>query len=255
MTSPVERIEIDSSRVATPSPELNAPGKTGAVRAMFAEIAPSYDRLNHLLSVNFDRLWRRFTVKKLKGALSRPDALALDLCCGTADLTLELEKHSRVIGCDFCHPMLVIGNEKIRAKQVRRALLAEGDALRLPFADRSFDVVTIAFGLRNLEHVEGGLAEILRVLKPGGCAAALEFSRPVIPVFRQAFEFYFHYILPHVGSLVSGSGGAYRYLPASVRAFPDQKRLAGMMREVGYANVRYHNLTGGVAALHLGERM
>jgi demethylmenaquinone methyltransferase/2-methoxy-6-polyprenyl-1,4-benzoquinol methylase len=255
MTSPVERIEIDSSRVAPPSPELNAPGKTGAVRAMFAEIAPSYDRLNHLLSVNFDRLWRRFTVKKLKGALSRPDALALDLCCGTADLTIELENHSRVIGCDFCHPMLVIGNEKIRAKQVRRALLAEGDALRLPFADCSFDVVTIAFGLRNLEHVEGGLAEILRVLKPGGCAAALEFSRPVIPVFRQAFEFYFHNILPHLGSLVSGSDGAYRYLPASVRAFPDQKRLAGMMREVGYTNVRYHNLTGGVAALHLGERM
>src|SRR5262245_26542355 len=142
MTLPVERIEGDTSSVATPSPELNAAGKTRAVRAMFAEIAPSYDRLNHLLSINVDRLWRRFTVKKLKDALSRPDALALDLCCGTADLTLELEKHSRVIGCDFCHPMLVIGNEKIKARQVRRALLAEGDALRLPFADRSFDVVT-----------------------------------------------------------------------------------------------------------------
>jgi len=251
----VEQIETETSRVATPSPELNAPGKTGAVRAMFAEIAPSYDRLNHLLSINVDRLWRRFTVNKLKEALSRPDAIALDLCCGTADLTLELEKHARVVGCDFCHPMLVIGNKKIRTKQVRRALLTEGDALRLPFADRSFDVVTVAFGLRNLEHVEGGLAEILRVLKPGGCAAALEFSRPVIPVFRQAFEFYFHNVLPHIGSFVSGSGGAYRYLPASVRAFPDQKRLVEMMREIGYAKVRYHNLTGGVAALHLGERM
>jgi demethylmenaquinone methyltransferase/2-methoxy-6-polyprenyl-1,4-benzoquinol methylase len=255
MPLPIEQVESETSRVATPSPELNASGKTRAVRAMFAEIAPNYDRLNHLLSINIDRIWRRFTVKKLKDALSRPGALALDLCCGTADLTLELEKHARVIGCDFCHPMLVIGNEKIKTKRVRRALLAEGDALRLPFADCSFDVVTIAFGLRNLEHVEGGLAEILRVLKPGGCAAALEFSRPVIPVFRQAFEFYFHNVLPHVGSLVSGSDGAYRYLPASVRAFPDQKRLAGMMREVGYANVRYHNLTGGVAALHLGERM
>src|SRR5215470_3217067 len=187
MPLPVEQVEIETPRVAMPSPELNAPGKARAVRAMFAEIAPSYDRLNHLLSVNVDRLWRRFTVKKLKDALSRPDAIALDLCCGTADLTLELEKHARVIGCDFCHPMLVIGNDKIKTKQVRRALLAEGDALRLPFADHSFDVVTIAFGLRNLEHVEGGLAEI--------------------------------------------------------------------MREVGYANVRYHNLTGGVAALHLGERM
>jgi demethylmenaquinone methyltransferase / 2-methoxy-6-polyprenyl-1,4-benzoquinol methylase len=255
MPLPVEPIEVETSRVAMPSPELNASGKTRAVREMFAEIAPSYDRLNHLLSINVDRLWRRFTVKKLKDALSRPDALALDLCCGTADLALELEKYARVVGCDFCHPMLVIGNEKIKTRQVRRAFLAEGDARRLPFADRSFDVVTIAFGLRNLEDVEGGLAEIFRVLKPGGCAAALEFSRPVIPVFRQAFEFYFHNVLPHIGSLVSGSDCAYRYLPASVRAFPDQERLVEIMREVGYANVRYHNLTGGVAALHLGERM
>ncbi len=253
MTSPVKQIE--TSRAAAPSPELNAAGKGRAARAMFAEIAPSYDRLNHLLSINVDRLWRRHAVRKLREALSREGALALDLCCGTADLTLELEKHARVIGCDFCHPMLVIGNEKIRAKQARRAFLAEGDALRLPFADRSFDAATIAFGLRNLESVEGGLAEILRVLKPGGCVAALEFSRPVIPVFRQVFEFYFHNILPHIGSLVSGSSGAYSYLPASVRAFPDQKRLAEMMREVGYVNVRYHNLTGGVAALHIGERI
>src|SRR5215510_11682621 len=255
MPLPVESVEVETSRVATPNPTMNATGKTKAVRAMFAEIAPSYDRLNHLLSVNIDRLWRRFAVGKLKDALAPPGAVALDLCCGTADLTLELEKRARVIGCDFCHPMLVIGNEKIKSKQARRAFLTEGDALRLPFADCSFDVVTIAFGLRNLEHVEGGLAEIFRVLKPGGRAAALEFSRPVIPVFRQAFEFYFHNILPHVGSLVSGSDSAYRYLPASVRAFPDQKRLAGMMREIGYANVRYHNLTGGVAALHLGERV
>jgi demethylmenaquinone methyltransferase/2-methoxy-6-polyprenyl-1,4-benzoquinol methylase len=237
-----------------PDPGLNAAGKNRAVRAMFAEIAPSYDRLNHLLSINIDKLWRRFTVGKLKDALARPGAVALDLCCGTADLTLELEKHARVVGCDFCHPMLVLGNEKIAAKQTRRAALAEGDAMRLPFADANFDVVTIAFGLRNLEHVEGGLAEIFRVLKPGGRAAVLEFSRPVIPVFREMFEFYFYHILPRIGSLISGSDCAYHYLPASVRAFPDQKRLAEMMRGVGYANVRYHNLTGGVAALHLGER-
>jgi demethylmenaquinone methyltransferase/2-methoxy-6-polyprenyl-1,4-benzoquinol methylase len=238
-----------------PSPELNASGKNHAVRAMFAEIAPSYDKLNHLLSINVDKLWRRFTVGKLKDALARPGAIALDLCCGTGDLTLELEKHARVIGCDFCHSMLVIGNEKLIARQARRAALAEGDALRLPFADASFDVVTISFGLRNLERVEGGLAEILRVLKPGGRAAVLEFSRPVVPVLRQAFEFYFHNVLPRIGAWVSGSGGAYQYLPASVRAFPDQERLAEMMRKLGYANVRYHNLTGGIAALHVGERV
>jgi demethylmenaquinone methyltransferase/2-methoxy-6-polyprenyl-1,4-benzoquinol methylase len=237
-----------------PNAEFNAQGKHNAVRAMFAEIAPSYDRLNHLLSVNIDKVWRRFTVKKLKDVLDRPGATALDLCCGTADLTLELAPNARVIGCDFCHPMLVIGNEKIAAQQARSATLAEGDALHLPFADQSFDVVTVAFGLRNLESVDGGLAEIFRVLKPGGRAAVLEFSRPVIPVFRQLFEFYFHHILPRIGALVSGSKGAYTYLPKSVSNFPHQKQLVDMMHTVGFTNVRYHNLSGGIAALHLGER-
>lgn len=237
-----------------PSPALNA-GKRDAVRAMFAEIAPSYDRLNHLLSINIDNVWRRFTVKKLKDVLARPNAIALDLCCGTADLTLELEPYARVIGCDFCHPMLVIGNQKIAAQAAGKAKLAEGDALHLPFADASFDAVTVAFGLRNLENIEGGLAEIYRVLKPGGRAAILEFSRPIVPVFRQLFEFYFHNILPRIGALISGSKGAYTYLPKSVRNFPDQKRLAAMMHSVGYANVNYHNLSGGIAALHLGEKI
>jgi demethylmenaquinone methyltransferase/2-methoxy-6-polyprenyl-1,4-benzoquinol methylase len=237
-----------------PNAEMNSPGKDRAVRAMFAEIAPSYDRLNHLLSANIDKRWRRFTVSKLKDVLERPGAVALDLCCGTADLTLELARQARVIGCDFCHPMLVIGRDKLAASQSRQASLAEGDVLRLPFADRRFDAVTIAFGLRNLERVEGGLAEIFRVLKPGGRAAVLEFSRPVVPVFREAFEFYFHRILPRIGALVSGSSAAYSYLPASVRAFPDQTRLAEMMRAAGFANVQYYNLSGGIAALHLGDR-
>ncbi len=236
-----------------PDYRLNAEGKNKAVREMFAEIAPSYDRLNHLLSINIDKVWRRFTVRKLEDVLSHPGAIALDLCCGTADLTLELEKHARVIGCDFCHPMLVIGNEKIAGRQAARARLAEGDALQLPFADASFDAVTNAFGLRNLENVPGGLQEIYRVLKPGGQTAILEFSRPIIPGFRQAFEFYFHYILPRIGGLLSGSNCAYTYLPKSVKNFPDQKRLAEIMRQAGFTNVRYHNLSGGIAALHLGE--
>ena len=244
----------ETERLTMPDARFNAAGKRNAVRAMFAEIAPSYDRLNHLLSINIDKVWRRFTVKQLQDVLARPNALALDLCCGTGDLALELEKHARVIGCDFCHPMLVISNEKIAGQRAARAILTEGDALQLPFADASFDAVTNAFGLRNLENVPGGLREIFRVLKPGGRAAVLEFSRPILPGFRHAFEFYFHHILPRIGELLSGSSGAYTYLPKSVKNFPDQKRLAEMMREAGFVNVRYRNLSGGIAALHLGER-
>jgi demethylmenaquinone methyltransferase/2-methoxy-6-polyprenyl-1,4-benzoquinol methylase len=244
-----------SAETAMPDASFNAEGKNSAVRAMFAEIAPSYDRLNHLLSINIDKVWRRFTVKQLEDVLSHPEAVALDLCCGTADLTMELEKLARVIGCDFCHPMLVIGNDKISELKARRAHLAEGDALQLPFADASFNAVTIAFGLRNLENVPGGLEEIYRVLKPGGRAAVLEFSRPVIPGLRQAFEFYFHNILPRIGAIVSGSKCAYTYLPNSVRNFPNQNGLAEMMRQVGFTNVHYHNLSGGIAAVHLGERI
>lgn len=238
-----------------PDAGFNAEGKRNAVRAMFAEIAPSYDRLNHLLSVNIDKVWRRYTVRQIEDVIARPGAVALDLCCGTADLTLELEKHVRVIGCDFCHPMLVIGNDKIAGREARRARLAEGDALQLPFADRSFDAVTNAFGLRNLESVPRGLQEIYRVLKPGGRVAILEFSQPVIPGLRQAFEFYFHNILPRIGAMISGSRGAYTYLPKSVRNFPNQKALAELMRQAGFENVRYHNLSSGIAAVHLGERL
>src|SRR5262249_27819213 len=130
----------------------------------------------------------------------------------------------------------------------------EGDALRVPFADDSFEVVTIAFGLRNLESVENGLIEILRLLKPGGRAAVLEFSHPRVPLFKSVFNFYFNRILPRIGNAISGSGFAYRYLPDSVGAFPDQAALARMMESAGFLRVRYRDLFGGVAALHLGEK-
>ncbi len=240
---------------ANPNPQLNAMGKHEAVRAMFAEIAPTYDRLNHLLSVNIDKRWRRLVGKKLADVLARPDAIALDLCCGTADLTLELSSqapHARIIGCDFCHPMLILGHDKIPPKS--QATLIEGDALQLPFADLSFDAVTNAFGLRNLEQVESGLREIHRVLKPGGRVAILEFSRPIFPLLREAFGFYFTKILPRIGALVSGSRQAYTYLPASVSQFPDQKRLAEMMHDAGFVEVNYSNLSAGIAALHVGTK-
>jgi demethylmenaquinone methyltransferase / 2-methoxy-6-polyprenyl-1,4-benzoquinol methylase len=222
---------------------------------MFAGIAARYDLLNHLLSGNIDRRWRRLVAKRLRPSLQGEGAVALDVACGTGDLSLAIAMGTgaRVIGTDFCRPMLEIASRKSETAATRIPYV-EGDALRLPFADRSFDAVSIAFGLRNLSSVEGGLKELLRVLKPGGRCAVLEFSSPVVPGFRALFRLYFTRVLPRIGGLVSGSRGAYEYLPDSVSRFPDQKRLAELMRGVGFEEVEYLNLTGGIAALHLGTR-
>jgi demethylmenaquinone methyltransferase/2-methoxy-6-polyprenyl-1,4-benzoquinol methylase len=228
--------------------------KARMVRSMFAQIAPRYDLLNHLLSLNVDRRWRRFAVKKLADVLDRNGARALDLCCGTADLSLELATEAETWGLDFCRPMLLLGLEKVRSSG-RQVMLIEADALRAPFADETFDVVTIAFGLRNLEDIIGGLREIYRLLRRRGRAAILEFSRPVVPIFRGLFEFYFSRVLPRIGNAISGSDYAYKYLHDSVAEFPDQPSLAHMMRSVGFSDVRYYNLTGGVAALHIGDKL
>lgn len=233
--------------------QVNTTSKGAQIRQMFAAIAHRYDLLNHLLSLNTDQRWRRVTVHKLEAVLQRSGAVVLDLCCGTADLSLALSRRAPVVGVDFCHPMLVRGQEKVISHRARVAL-AEGDALHLPFPDGQFDAVTIAFGLRNLEDVNQGLTEIYRMLKPGGVAAILEFSRPVVPVFRQLFALYFRHIVPRLGAMVSGVNGAYQYLHDSVQSFPDQEQLAAMMRLAGFVKVVYHNLTGGIAALHLGEK-
>jgi demethylmenaquinone methyltransferase / 2-methoxy-6-polyprenyl-1,4-benzoquinol methylase len=240
--------------MSSPDPKLNASGKHEAVRKMFAEIAPTYDRLNHLLSGNIDKRWRKFTVKQVSETLSRPDAAVLDLCCGTGDLTFELANaapQANIIGCDFCLPMVALAPAK---SDTVKPLFMGGDALNLPFAEQSFDLVTNAFGLRNLESVERGLAEIFRILKPGGQVAILEFSHPTNPVLDQAFGFYFTKILPRIGALVSGSNHAYTYLPNSVSYFPNQKHLAEIMQSIGFREVRFHNLFAGIAALHIGTR-
>jgi demethylmenaquinone methyltransferase/2-methoxy-6-polyprenyl-1,4-benzoquinol methylase len=226
--------------------------KAVIVRSMFSEIAPRYDFLNHVLSLNTDKRWRRFVVEKLSDRLT-PGAIALDLCCGTGDLSLELGARVPTLGVDFCHPMLKLGMKKVLSAHLP-IKLAEGDALQVPVAGSTFDVVTIAFGLRNLETVEGGLQEIHRVLKGGGRCAVLEFSSPTLPLFRALFQVYFTRILPRIGNAVSGSRFAYRYLPESVSRFPDQKALAGLMQSIGFSNVRYYNLFGGVAAVHLGDK-
>jgi len=225
------------------------------VREMFAGIASRYDLLNHLLSGNTDKRWRRLVARKLQPALSVDGARALDVACGTGDLALALAAvtKARIVGTDFCRPMLEIATRKA-STNVSEIPFIEGDALKLPFADEAFNAVSIAFGLRNLSNVEEGLRELRRVLKPSGRVAILEFSRPVVPGFRALFQFYFTRVLPKLGGIISGSRGAYEYLPDSVSRFPDQKRLAAMMRETGFEEVEYQNLTGGIAALHLGTR-
>jgi demethylmenaquinone methyltransferase/2-methoxy-6-polyprenyl-1,4-benzoquinol methylase len=222
---------------------------------MFSGIARRYDLLNHLLSGNIDKRWRRKTARALESSLIE-GARVLDVACGTGDLSLVLAEAgaARVIGLDFCRPMLEIARRKAVADS-RSIPFVEGDALRLPFADATFDAVTIAFGLRNLASVADGLRELRRVLKPGGRLAVLEFSSPVVPGFRALFRFYFTRVLPHIGGLVSGSRGAYEYLPDSVSRFPDQKRLVELMRAEGFEGVEYSNLTGGIAALHTGTRV
>lgn len=225
------------------------------VRQMFGGIAGRYDLLNHLLSANIDRRWRRLVAETLRPALGQ-NSCVLDVACGTGDLALaiiEVAPAARVVGADFCRPMLELASHKA-ARAGRAVPFVEGDALRLPFADSTFDAATIGFGLRNLSSVEGGLGELFRVLKPGGSACVLEFSHPVVPGFRALFQFYFSRVLPLVGGAVSGSRGAYEYLPDSVSRFPDQERLAGMMRGVGFEEVGFKNLTGGIAALHTGRR-
>jgi len=226
-----------------------------AVRAMFSGIAGRYDLLNHILSMNIDKRWRRLVRQKLQPILDDPNALILDVACGTGDLSIELQTHAdaRVIGTDFCRPMLAVAAEK-NTKESLSIPYVEGDAMRLGFASDSFDAVTIAFGLRNLSNFSDGLAELRRVLKTGGRIVVLEFSSPVIPGFRQLFNLYFTRVLPRIGGAVSGSRGAYEYLPDSVSKFPDQKRLVSMMMETGFDGVEYTNLTGGIAAIHTGVK-
>ncbi len=224
----------------------------GRVREMFSGIAKRYDFLNHLLSGNVDKRWRRIVATRVREKLSSSNARVLDVACGTGDLSLTLFENTgaRVIGADFCRPMLEIAATKIP----NELPLIEGDALQLPFRDGAFDVVTIAFGLRNLSSIEGGLAELRRVLKPGGWVAVLEFSRPANAMLRPLFGMYFTKVLPLMGGLISGKRTAYSYLPASVQKFPDQQQLSLLMQRAGFDQVQFENLTGGIAALHMGRR-
>lgn len=222
---------------------------------MFAGIAGRYDLLNHVLSLNIDKRWRRKVRAEIQTILDDKDALVLDVACGTGDLSLELDRgaSAKVIGTDFCRPMLAVAREKNTIENTHIPYV-EADAMDLSFADESFDALTIAFGLRNLANFSKGLKELLRVIKPGGKIVILEFSSPIVPGFRQLFNFYFAKILPRIGGAVSGSRGAYEYLPDSVSKFPDQKALAAMMERTGCSEIKFQNLTGGIAAIHTGTK-
>ncbi|MFB3778047.1 MAG: bifunctional demethylmenaquinone methyltransferase/2-methoxy-6-polyprenyl-1,4-benzoquinol methylase UbiE [Bryobacteraceae bacterium] len=225
------------------------------VRRMFGSVAHRYDLLNHLLSFNVDRSWRRRTVERVAAVLSMPSARVLDLCCGTGDLMLALEtrRGAAVWGCDFSRPMLEIARRKLDAAGSRSSLI-EADALRLPLPSNSIDLVTVAFGFRNLASYRAGLEEMARVLRPGGVAAILEFSRPPSRLFARLYDVYSRRVLPVIGGALSGSREAYTYLPDSVRRFPDAGTLAADMRGAGFREVTFERMTAGIVALHLGRR-
>ncbi len=235
--------------------DLSLPGgpeKRAYVRGMFTAIAPRYDLLNHVLSLNIDRRWRRDAVKAL-GWERNSAGTYLDLCAGTLDLAATLGNDpgfkGRVIGADFVKPMLELGRGKSKA-----VVPVAADALDLPFASAFFDGATVGFGVRNLMDLDRGLAEAARVLKPGARLVVLEFTTPTWQPMRGLYFFYFRRLLPLVGRLVSKHRDAYTYLPESVLAFPSPDLLKAKMERAGFAAVRYRLLLGGICAVHVGER-
>ncbi|MFN7923912.1 MAG: bifunctional demethylmenaquinone methyltransferase/2-methoxy-6-polyprenyl-1,4-benzoquinol methylase UbiE [Bryobacteraceae bacterium] len=226
------------------------------IRGMFDDVAPRYDLLNTILSFNIDRYWRWRTVRLLAPILDDPRARTVDLCCGSGALTIALRRRAAglVLGSDFSHRMLEEARKRISARQLR-APVFEADALRLPMADESVNLVTAAFGFRNFANYRKGLEELRRVLKPGGTLAILEFSTPPNALFRAAYQFYSTRLLPRIAALFSPRPDAYSYLPESVRRFPNADEFAREMRDAGFGEVRFVRMTFGIVALHLARRM
>lgn len=239
------------------SPMVNAVDKSeSSVREMFRQIAPKYDLMNHLLSLNIDRYWRWRSVRRLKFVESHP---VLDTCTGTGDLALAIARKAPasvdVVGSDFCHAMLQFANKKSGKKfqDSHRVRFLEADSQALPFADDLFQCVTVAFGLRNVTDTDQGLQEMTRVCRPGGQVMILEFSRPTMWGLRHGYNFYFKHILPAIGQcFAKNEKSAYKYLPESVGQFPDGQKLADRMAAAGLQDVRFTPLTFGVATIYEG---
>ena len=226
------------------------------IRQMFGEIAPRYDLLNHLLSLGIDRWWRRRTVRLVPPHDAWP---ILDVCTGTGDLALAYWRVGRgrvpIVGADFCRPMLALAAQKASRAAGSAIVWVEADAQQLPFPDDLFQIVCVAFGLRNQSDPDRGLAEMARVCRPGGSVAVLEFSLPEPRLLRTLYGWYFRLVLPRVGqALATNRQKAYNYLPASVGEFPEREELAERMRRAGLGQVRYHPFTFGIATLYVGVK-
>jgi demethylmenaquinone methyltransferase/2-methoxy-6-polyprenyl-1,4-benzoquinol methylase len=244
---------------ASPEGATDRESASRAVREMFTAIAPRYDLLNHLLSANVDKLWWRRTARAFSAILSQPGAQVLDLCCGTGDMAFALRREAsqaRITGADFSHAMLVRASAKssaVCANNDRPVKWVEADALQLPFPDQSFDLVTSAFGFRNLADYDAGLREIYRVLRPAGEIGILECSEPE-GLLGKFYDVYFKSILPRIGTLISGVKGAYSYLPASVARFPQPPEMLKRMQSVGFREVSWTPYAFGIAGLYRAKR-
>ncbi len=239
---------------AAPEGALDERSAAQAVQQMFDEISPRYDLLNHVLSMNVDRLWWWRTARAFRSRLRRAGARALDLCCGTGDMARALRKQApsaTVIGLDFSRGMLTRGRAKFAQHQISPI---EGDALHLPFADQTFDLVVSAFGFRNLANYDAGLREIYRVLRPGGEVGILDFSEPG-GIFGKLYSFYFRNVLPKIGTVISGVRGPYSYLPASVSRFPTPGEMIQRMQTAGYRNAHWQPYTFGIAGLYRAKKV
>jgi demethylmenaquinone methyltransferase/2-methoxy-6-polyprenyl-1,4-benzoquinol methylase len=234
---------------------MTHPREPERVRGMFGAIARRYDLLNHVLSANLDRSWRRAAVRALPdGGLDR----VLDLCGGTGDLTVELARNgrgSRVVCADFSHPMLLVAQRKFgRLGIERRCALLEADGLGLPFRDSVFDAVTVGFGVRNFVDLDAGLREIHRVLRAGGAMVVLEFGRPTAPVLAQAYSLYLKHLLPRLGGGIARERGAYSYLARTISLFPDAEGLAQRILACGFDDCDWTTRTGGIVAIHTARK-
>jgi demethylmenaquinone methyltransferase/2-methoxy-6-polyprenyl-1,4-benzoquinol methylase len=228
--------------------------KRAYVQRIFSQIAPRYDLLNHLLSFNIDKAWRRKAIAAL-GWERAPDGVYVDLCAGTLDVSAELARRpgfrGRILGADFAEPMLRAGVGKASAAVVSPVV---ADAVDLPIPDDSASGAIVAFGIRNVADLDRGLREVHRVLAPGCRFVILEFTTPRSALVRAGYHLYFHHVLPQIGALISGHGTAYKYLPRSVANFPIEEALADRMRRAGFADVNWKTLTLGIAAIHVGTK-